>query len=608
MLNRDLPTTQTSLQVDPQPLEAILAEDGAHPLSFVLPPDDDLRAIEALKKQNASLDERAMALARERAPKFEQELEEILLKFDRFARSSTYLTRLANLAALSFDTEREQGFLAMARRESGDAFFAHRYADSVLSQGQLARAEQLFRELDLDRDLNANLKLAAFHIRRKEWELAEERVEKALSIDPIDFGALLFDSGLKLLSGRHEAAIRSLRTALEERPTSAAAYLNMAVAYARLDRHDSALGALRKAVALAPLNLKAVFLLADFCFEHRRDEEAIPSLRYLLQFEQKSADGWARLARASLQLKDAATATVALRRQASLGESSRVWNNLGVAYALQRDLERALPAFKQAMHLATGPADRDYFLAARNIAQLLAERELNDELLRFTSAVLKADSADLIRKDDVLSDIYGFYMHGLRRAKRLGQMREVAGQLLRSPAEYPERLIAWTLGTVVAYDTLYESDPAHVLAVFDDWKGWIEKASIEDGDRKAMLFNNVAFALADAGRLDEAESMLSKIASRLHKDPYPTATLGLVSLRRGHIERGVRRYREAIGLARTRLDKSRIRQKLNLELARHYSVDNPSRAKRLLASVVKAGDGEPALVEQARAALEQLTA
>ena len=605
MLTRDLPASQTSLVVEPQPHEAILAEEGDHPLAFVVPPTADLKAIEELRSKNTSLEDVAAESVRSRAAAFEAALEANLEKFDRFSGSPTYLNRLANLAAVALDVERESGFLALARKVSSDPFFTHRHADSLLGQGRWQEAERLFGSLDLDRDVYGNLKLAVFHVRRSDLAAASTRVAKALEIDPLDFGALLFNGGLHLLAGRYDEAIRSLRIASEERPTSSAVYTNMAVAYARLGFKDKALVTLKKAVALAPLNATAVFLLADFAFEYGHDEDAIPGLRYLLEFEQKLPEGWARLARASLQLGDTDTAITALRRQASLHESSGVWNNLGVAYAIRKDRERALQAFKRAIDLGTDSRGRDYFLAARNIAQVFAESGANEDLLRFTTAVLESDGKQLTRRDDALSDLYALHMHGLRCTGNVRAMRAMASNILEA-GNFPNRLVAWTLSSVIAYDALYERDRALLLTQFENWKQWIDATSILDVDRRTMLYNNVAFALAEAGQIDEAEKYLGRISSRLHKDPYPTATLGLVSFRRGHVERAVLRYREAISLAKSRQDKTRIRQKLNLELARHYMESSPTKARRLLATIIATGGGEPALIEQARSQLALL--
>ena len=201
MLTRDLPASQTSLVVEPQPHEAILAEEGDHPLAFVVHRAADLKAIEELRSKNTSLEDVAAESVRSRAAAFGAALEASLEKFDRFSSSPTYLNRLANLAAVALDVEREAGFLALAREKSSDPFFTHRHADSLLGQGRWQDAERLFGSLDLDRDVYGNLKLAVFHVRRSDLAAASVRVAKALEIDPLDFGALLFNGGLHLLAG-----------------------------------------------------------------------------------------------------------------------------------------------------------------------------------------------------------------------------------------------------------------------------------------------------------------------------------------------------------------------------------------------------------------------
>jgi Tfp pilus assembly protein PilF len=54
----------------------------------------------------------------------------------------------------------------------------------------------------------------------------------------------------------------------------------MAIAYLYAKKNDKALAALRKAVALDPLNENAVSLLADVSHAVGRDEDAVPALRY----------------------------------------------------------------------------------------------------------------------------------------------------------------------------------------------------------------------------------------------------------------------------------------------------------------------------------------
>jgi hypothetical protein len=100
---------------------------------------------------------------------------------------------------------------------------------------------------------------------------------------------------------------------------------------------------------------------------------------------------------------------------------------------------------------------------------------------------------------------------------------------------------------------------------------------------------------------------LTKIASSIHKEAYPTATLGLIHMRRGHLDKAVALYEDAVRLADKRFDKMRIRQKLNLELGLALSKENPPRARVHLERAADAREGEEGLAETASSALKLLS-
>src|SRR5206468_4159786 len=79
-----------------------------------------------------------------------------------------------------------------------------------------------------------------------------------------------------------------------------------------------------------------------------------------------------------------------------------------------------------------------------------------------------------------------------------------------------------------------------------------------DLPREKSLLNNFAFAFIEAGQFEQAQRYLTELSNAIHKDPYPTATLGLLHMRRGHFERGESLYEEAIHIARSPLDKARL--------------------------------------------------
>lgn len=602
-----LPKRQTGLTVSPQNVQVVVAEEGSNPLALVLPPIEDLAEIDALKHSHISVLEISTQHVERREQAFGEQLENQKRKLERFAASPTFLNRLANLAAAAGDRDQEAHFLELARAVGDDSFFAHRIGDNLVARGRDEDAEALFSSLDLGNDVQANLKLAMFHLRRENFDLAEERIRKALEIDPISFAARLFSGGLALARREYDRAIHAFRIAAAERPTSSALHSNMAIAYVGLDMYDKALSSLKRAVALDPLNANIVILLADLTNKLKLHEEAIPSLRYFLQFEQKRPGIWSRLARACLEIGKFDEAIEALRRQASLGDNSSIWNNLGVAYARKKDSSRALRAFKYAMELDKPNMSRTYFLAARNIAQAFADQSRVEEVLRFTRSTIAADKDDICRTDDWLWDIYAFHMHALRASGETDEFRKTAMSILVH-GDTAQPLKGWVVAGLLAYLALYEEKSGNALRLFSECKNWIDNFASHDVSRRAVLYNNVAFAFAEAGKLDEAERYLARISDRVHKDAYPTATLGLLNIRRGNLEKGMERYEEAIHLANRQEDKVRLRQKLNLELARFWSATEPSKARRLFEKVIAATDGEKALLRQAKQELHALPA
>jgi hypothetical protein len=134
----------------------------------------------------------------------------------------------------------------------------------------------------------------------------------------------------------------------------------------------------------------------------------------------------------------------------------------------------------------------------------------------------------------------------------------------------------------------------------------IDKLDKNDADRKEQLINNIAFTYVEKGLLEKAGRYLSYLTPKIHKDPYPTATFGLVSFRKGNFERGEQLYLEAIHISQNRIDKIRIRQKLNFELAKLWIDRDQGKAKRYLEKVIEHREGSTELVYRAKLLKESL--
>ncbi|MET3109531.1 tetratricopeptide (TPR) repeat protein, partial [Oxalobacteraceae bacterium GrIS 1.18] len=81
---------------------------------------------------------------------------------------------------------------------------------------------------------------------------------------------------------------------------------------------------------------------------------------------------------------------------------------------------------------------------------------------------------------------------------------------------------------------------------------------------------------------------------------YPTSVLGLIQFRKGNIERAKDLYENAISIAITKLDKSRIRQKLNIELGIYWKNLDVQRSLRFFAKAVQENEGDNELRKRAQ--------
>ncbi|NML43188.1 tetratricopeptide repeat protein [Ramlibacter sp. G-1-2-2] len=592
-----------ALVVEPSPVEVVINEDGVSPLSLVMPPYEDMADIEALKGKHFSIKNWGLLAQASLLESVHAETARLLSKRQKFQQSSTYLNRLANLASIAGDLEAEANYLDKAVELDADQFLSNRVIENLLARRLDSEAESRLLTRDLRIDVYGNLRLAGLLAVRGDIARAEEHVRTALSADPLSYGARLFEGALRLWGGEYEKAILSFRIAAERRPNSAALHTNMAVAYVRLHQKEKALQSLKLAVSFDPLSTNAVIFLADVAHALGRNEDAVPSLRYLVQFEQANAAVWARLARSLLEVGEAGEAIAATKRQASLKEDSEVWNNLGVAYYRKGDSHRATACFKHAIQVGTGPEDDGFCLATTNLAILLAESRPPGEVLSYVNAAV--GSADL-GKFAARTDLAGIFQVKLRAL--------VKSRFIRDAIAFGEEVLSWSdsnaeLRAGMAIDlltlhSLHDPNGSKALQLAESFSQYALHGPIPNKEMRVRLLNNIAFVFAEFGRLEQAQIYLQAISSEIHKSPYPTATSGLLRLRKGDIEGAEQLYSEAIGLAVRPHDKARIRQKLSLELGKALMGDDARKAVRLLKRAANEHGGEEGLANQATALLK----
>lgn len=594
-----IPEDQTNILVVGENVELVISEDETNPLAFILPPTEDLSEMDWLSDKNFSIKDLTAAYDNKNNEAFSLDLANLQRKIAKFGDSPIAFNRLANLAALKGNFDLEAEYLARASELSSDVFFAHRLGENLISRGLTHEAEVAFSKLDLSRDYYANLRLASFEILRRNYDKARAFVDRAIHLEPLEYGARLFEGALRLIGGEPAKAVNSFRIAIDERPNSSVAYTNLAVAYVQLSLDDKAIASLKRAVALNPLNSNALVMLADLTFKIGDDQDAVPALRYYVQFEQKSSAIWARLARALLEIGAYDESIAALKRQGSIEKSSAIWNNLGVAYHRKQDNVKSLSAFKYAMTFDTGRKGKDFFLAARNTAITLANEKQNEGLLKFIRMIFSFDEDELILHDSNLADLVSLYIHTLARTGDINLAAETSENMLKNESVALSLRIFAATGLLSFY-SFRDGGQDRALQLAIDSAAWLVKIEKKDLRLKERLINNIAFVFADNNRIPDAELFLSKISHLIHKEPYPTAVLGLIHFRKGNVDKATELYDEAVHLAPEKFDKIRIRQKQNIELSNHWRLADSARAKRFLTKAIDAKNGDKELINKAK--------
>jgi tetratricopeptide (TPR) repeat protein len=605
MQNDVIPKGEQLLIVTPRPIRLVLAEGLGDQFELVLPPLEDLAEINKVTDKHFSIRAHADDQWAPFKSAFAAEFDQLEKKKARFGNSKTFITHLANLAELAGKRETEYDVLVDVPEELRDPFMQRLIAENLLIRGHSSEAEKIFLALDMSNDTVASLRIAFFLVQRSDLDEAARVVSRILSIDPFNYGGRLFEGVLRLAKGQIHQAIQSFRIAEEERPTSSVLFTNMAIAYLCAKKNDKALAVLRKAVALDPLNENAVSLLADVSHAVGRDEDAVPALRYFVSLEQRSPSIWGRLARALLEIQQPQEALDALRRQASQEDTAAVWNNIGVARVAHKRRSEALSAFKHAIHKMTADTRADGLLAVRNSLALLVEDMHYDEVIRLARIALTDDNDDLCRRDKKLCDIYVFMLHSMRHTNRTQEAMRICEELLNDKS-ISHDLRIWAVTQMLAQYAMIPEQADRAVALGREYLGALENLDTVSDRLHEGFINNLVFAFAEAGHLDEASALLSYMSPLVHHLPYPTATLGLLHFRKGHIDRGVALYEEAIRLSAKAGDKTRIRQKLNLELGLFFLPTEPRRAERLLRKADSERDGSPELKDLAHAALARL--
>src|SRR5712692_208672 len=584
MLNLKILPKQDGIVVSRRTIDVVLIEDLLASLKLTVPPIEELQAARNLSLADISIKTTVQSVADVDAGFFANELVKLQNKVERFRKSPTYLGRLASLAFLAKRFDLEESFLREGLKIETGQFFAHRLGEALVDQRNTQEAKAVYRGMDLDSDIEANLRLAQLAAIDNNLVDAERHISKALEIDNSDHRVQMFAGALSLWRGHFEQAIRSFRVASEENNTSSSLHVNLAVAYYLLKQIPKTLTELLKAITLNPLNENALIFFADVLVELGEAGEAIRRLEAFLRYEQQSVWIWDRLARAYYLNKQYREALNSLNNQESLIDGPGVRNNMALVYWRLGKRKKAAEYFVLAVK-KTEEQRQDPELPLSNLLSLLIDDEEYQKAYEISKRIVDLQRTDWGKKK-FLSHIYLKHIIALDGMERHKDAAETARIML--DYEIADREIELHLLLyVVSHLTIFSLEKAEAVRYIDRLLSTVRShLDLQETVMKRSL-NNAMFSLLQFDFIQKAESIASRIARYVHQDPFVTATFGLLNIKRGKIDKGKGLYEEAFELANDNKLKRRIKQRMHLELGKALlETGDRTKAVRLLEKAV----------------------
>ena len=523
---------------------------------------------------------------------FQSELDQLLLRYDDFNDSATYLARVADLAALSGKLDQALSLAMEATEADPNPEYKYRLAEIAYFGTDVHKARSIWTELAAHGHMGAILRMAQLSIAESDDEGAAAWLAEAMRIDGADWRVHVIAGTLALGSGEHERAVRHFRVAMEERPRSVQIHYNLALAHVLSGSVKHAIRALRTAVGLNPFDQKALMAWADLS---AHAGQSIPEAsRALVRYASLHSDDKGaieRLAYLRYLYGDDRGARDALEKASARLHDANISNNLGVLAARRKKLSQAIREFSRAIDLAAELPEENAGRASDIATTNLTTALVNAGELRKAEEVAEA-YISLSSDDRHLSGHPTFRIaEGLVEAcLNQGKTEKGVDLALRwIERNIHEDLHSRLADILVCYYTLVDSqlDRAHEFAR----QSFAIQSIRQPRDSAAWntSVNNLAFVAIEQGKLDDAGRYLTRLRSDAAMHRYfHYATRGLLAIRRGRVDRGEGLYRLAISTAGNRNTKSLLRQKLNWELGKYWARQGRARrAIRFLEKVQK---------------------
>lgn len=577
------------IEAQSRDIDIIVDEESQFRLAFELPAAVTLKASHCRVVEKISVSEIAEQDPFNFKELFHQEFVKLANKHERFKDSRSFMLKLAGVATLSGEFDRAEAMLSESIALNHSPQLLHKLGDTLILKGMYDRAIEAFEQTDLDNDVYSNLKIAYIHTRHNDIATAYKFLEKAQTIDPSDFRTRMFMGGIQLNSGQCEKAIRSFRVASSTKKDSSVLHVNLAASHWSLGHTDKTIKELKKAIAINPLNENALIFYADIMHQLGKNASTVSFLEYFVSLNQKSKFIWERLARAYYFTQKFPKAKNALEHQLSIAVEPHVYNNLGLVYWQLKEHKPAFLCMSKAIDKARHD-NKQLATPLLNMSILLNEKKLFKESAKLLQGFIAQGNEDVDGR--ILAKIAIQYFVSLESLEETATAAvELKRFLNKSNIDIEGRVLLlcckiYSDAVIMKDRNECEKSTEKLLSLIHDNKDEISEESLRFAN------NNIAFNCLLYDSLSNAQKFISKTMKYVGKDPYCTATYGLLHIKKGDIEEGVKLYETAISLANGRDFKDRIRQRMNFELGKYFiSIGNNKDAAKYLIKSTRETNG-----------------
>ncbi|ALC16376.1 hypothetical protein DSOUD_1598 [Desulfuromonas soudanensis] len=586
MLIQQISSNRKEIQTKEREIEVVVGDDADMSFSF------GFRSLTKLNNQtcSATTNFSVLEIASNDPFDFESifsdEFEVVKKKYEKFKDSTSFIGKLSSLAFASGKSNvaiREIESIIQVKKSNN---LKHQLSDIFLHDGRLGDAESVLEGID-ESDILCNLKLAYLKFKNNNMELATNYLESALKIDPSDSRVQMFLGALYLSNGECEKAIRSFRIACETRKDSSSLHANLAVSHLTLGNVKKAIAELRRSIELNPLNENAIVLYSDLLFREKKYEACIPQLEFFVKFNESSEYGWERLARSYFYGKKYKKAKIALGKLTELSSEPSNLNNIGLVTWKLGDLKKSLSYLVNAVNYSLDKG-KDISVPLLNLTILLNEIKHPSKVVDIVDDCIKSEGIKI--KEEIFSEICIQYLIALESMSKYHKATEFIDKYVGSRFKDINNAIPIIVSKLYL-STAVNSNKDEFYKYSKHLAAIIIGEDINP-DRKMMVVNNLMFGYLFFDDMSSAKILVNNIIPYLNKDPFCTATFGLYKMKRGEIEKGLEFYQSAISLTKNREFKTKIRQRMFLELGKIYLNRNDfKKAKESFQKAVKEKSG-----------------